>query len=59
MPSTQMMPDVVAAQLPLMRAAELQDSLLVVVHDLDPLRGLLANTAENLPELLNALDPSC
>jgi hypothetical protein len=39
-----------AVQLPLMLVAEVQDSLLVVVHDLSRLDGLLAHTMENLME---------
>jgi len=37
-----------AAQLPVMLVAEVQDSLLVVVHDLARLDGLLAHTMDNL-----------
>jgi hypothetical protein len=37
-------------QLPVMLVAEVQDSLLVVVHDLTRLDGLLAHTMENLME---------
>ena len=37
-----------AVQLPVMLIAEVQDSLLVVVHDLARLDGLLAHTMENL-----------
>jgi len=37
-------------QLPLMLVAEVQDSLLVVVHDLSRLDGLLAHTMESLME---------
>lgn len=37
-----------AVELPVMLVAELQDSLLVVVHDLNRLDGLLAHTMENL-----------
>ena len=37
-----------AVQLPVMLVAEVQDSLLVVVHDLARLDGLLAHTMENL-----------
>ena len=48
MQSTLMMPDVAAVQLPVMLVAELQDSLLVVVHDLSRLDSLLAHTMENL-----------
>jgi hypothetical protein len=39
-----------AVQLPVMLVAEVQDSLLVVVHDLTRLDGLLAHTMENLME---------
>ncbi|MDP2001036.1 MAG: hypothetical protein Q8K22_15785 [Rhodoferax sp.] len=39
-----------SVQLPVMLVAELQDSLLVVVHDLSRLDGLLAHTMENLLE---------
>ena len=37
-----------AVQLPVMLVAELQDSLLVVVHDLSRLDGLLSHAMENL-----------
>ena len=37
-----------AVQLPVMMVAEVQDSLLVVVHDLNRLDGLLAHTMNNL-----------
>ncbi len=37
-------------KLPVMLVAEVQDSLLVVVHDLKRLDGLLANAMENLME---------
>ena len=43
-------PQVPAVQLPVMLVAEVQDSLLVVVHDLSRLDGLLAHTMENLME---------
>jgi len=39
-----------AVQLPVMLVAEVQDSLLVVVHDLNRLDGLLAHTMANLME---------
>jgi hypothetical protein len=39
-----------SVQLPVMLVAEVQDSLLVVVHDLSRLDGLLAHTMENLME---------
>jgi hypothetical protein len=41
-------PSAPAVQLPVMLVADLQDSLLVVVHDLNRLDGLLAHTMENL-----------
>jgi hypothetical protein len=40
--------------MPLMLVAEVQDSLLVVVHDLNRLDGLLAHTMENLMERFTA-----
>lgn len=43
-------PTVPAVQLPVMLVAEVQDSLLVVVHDLARLDSLLAHTMENLME---------
>jgi hypothetical protein len=39
-----------AVQLPLMVVAEVQDSLLVVMHDLQRLEGLLDHASENLME---------
>jgi hypothetical protein len=50
MQPTQAMTEVSAVQLPVMLVAELQDSLLVVVHDLSRLDNLLAHTMENLME---------
>ena len=50
MQSSQTMTEVSAVQLPVMLVAELQDSLLVVVHDLSRLDNLLAHTMENLME---------
>ncbi len=52
-----------AVQLPVMLVADLQDSLLVVVHDLTRLDGLLAHTMERLMERFtnaseNLADPS-
>lgn len=41
-------------QLPVMLVAEVQDSLLVVVHDLARLDNLLAHTMENLMERFTA-----
>ncbi len=43
-------PTVPAVQIPIMLVAEVQDSLMVVVHDLSRLDGLLAHTMENLME---------
>lgn len=43
-----------AVQLPVMLVAEVQDSLLVVVHDLARLDGLLAHTMENLMQRFTA-----
>lgn len=43
-------PTAPAVQLPVMLVAEVQDALLVVVHDLARLDGLLAHTMENLME---------
>jgi len=56
-------PDIPAVQLPVMLVAEVQDSLLVVVHDLNRLDSLLAHTMENLMERFtaasaNLADPS-
>lgn len=39
-----------SVQVPLMMAAELQDSLLVVMHDLHRLEGLLSHATDNLLE---------
>lgn len=50
MQPTQTTPPIPAVQLPVMVVAELQDSLLVVVHDLSRLDHLLAHTMENLME---------
>jgi len=52
-----------SVQMPVMLVAEVQDSLLVVVHDLNRLDGLLAHTMENLMERFtaasaNLADPS-
>ena len=47
-PPTRMPTDPPGVQLPIMLVAEVQDSLLVVVHDLARLDGLLAHTMENL-----------
>jgi hypothetical protein len=50
MQTNQTTSSVPAVQLPVMLVAEVQDSLLVVVHDLSRLDGLLAHTMENLME---------
>ena len=50
MQTNQTTSSVSAVQLPVMLVAEVQDSLLVVVHDLSRLDGLLAHTMENLLE---------
>jgi len=43
-------------KLPVMLVAELQDSLLVVVHDLKRLDGLLTNATENLMQRFAAVN---
>lgn len=48
MQSTLNTPDGPAAQVPVMVAAELQDSLLMAMHDLHRLEGLLNHATENL-----------
>ena len=63
MQSTLTSPTAPGVQLPVMLVAEVQDSLLVVVHDLARLDGLLAHTMENLMERFtsasaNLADPS-
>lgn len=50
MQTTPATPSGPAVHLPVMVAAELQDSLLVVMHDLQRLEGLLNHAAENLLE---------
>lgn len=50
MQPNQTTPSVPAVLLPVMLVAEVQDSLLVVVHDLNRLDGLLAHTMANLME---------
>ncbi len=47
-----------AVQLPVMLVAEVQDSLLVVVHDLARLDGLLAHTMENLMQRFSTASAS-
>ena len=48
MQSTLNTPDGPAVQVPVMVAAELQDSLLMAMHDLHRLEGLLNHATENL-----------
>jgi len=47
-----------SVEMPVMLVAEVQDSLLVVVHDLNRLDGLLAHTMENLMERFTAASAS-
>jgi len=47
-----------AVQLPVMLVAEVQDSLLVVVHDLARLDSLLAHTMENLMQRFSTASAS-
>lgn len=52
-----------SVELPVMLVAEVQDSLLVVIHDLSRLDGLLSHTMDNLMERFTAVsahlaDPS-
>ena len=47
-----------AVDMPVMLVAEVQDSLLVVVHDLNRLDSLLAHTMENLMERFTAASAS-
>jgi hypothetical protein len=48
------MPEVPSVEMPVMLVAEVQDAILVVVHDLNRLDGLLAHTMENLMERFTA-----
>jgi len=50
MPANQTDQSVPAVQLPVLLVAEVQDSLLMVVHDLNRLDGLLAHTMTSLME---------
>lgn len=50
MPQSSSTPTAPAVQLPVLLVAEVQDSLLVVVHDLSRLDGLLAHTMVKLME---------
>src|SRR6218665_761133 len=54
MPSTPTTSTGPAVQVPVMVAAELQDSLLVVMHDLQRLEGLLNHATDNLLECFGA-----
>ncbi len=47
-----------SVQMPVMLVAEVQDSLLVVVHDLSRLDGLLAHAMENLMERFTSASAS-
>ncbi len=47
-------PSTPAVQIPVMAVAELQDSLMVVMHDLQRLEGLLSHTMDNLMERFDA-----
>lgn len=51
-------PNVPSVQMPVMLVAEVQDSLLVVVHDLTRLDGLLAHAMENLMERFTSASAS-
>lgn len=52
------MTELPGVQMPVMLVAEVQDSLLVVVHDLARLDGLLAHTMENLLERFTSANAS-
>ncbi|MCW5263411.1 hypothetical protein [Verminephrobacter eiseniae] len=58
MPSTPTTSTGPAVQVPVMVAAELQDSLLVVMHDLQRLEGLLNHATDNLLECFGAANAS-
>jgi len=51
-------PSAPSVQMPVMLVAEVQDSLLVVVHDLTRLDGLLAHAMENLMERFTSASAS-
>lgn len=51
-------PNAPSVQMPVMLVAEVQDSLLVVVHDLTRLDGLLAHAMENLMERFTSASAS-
>lgn len=58
MPSSMNSDSPSSVQLPVMLVADVQDSLLVVVHDLSRLDGLLAHTMENLMERFTSASAS-
>lgn len=49
-------PTVPVVQLPVMLVAELQDSLMVVMHDLSRLESLLSHTMDNLMARFNSVN---
>jgi hypothetical protein len=53
-----MQPSVPSVQLPVMAVAELQDSLLVVMHDLQRLEGLLNHAGDNLLDRFSVANQS-
>lgn len=58
MQPSMMQPSVPSVQLPVMTVADLQDSLLVVMHDLQRLEGLLNHAGDNLLERFTAASQS-
>ena len=58
MESSSTTPSAPSVQMPVMLVAEVQDSLLVVVHDLTRLDGLLAHAMENLMERFTSASAS-
>ena len=58
MPSSMNSDSPSSVQLPVMLVADVQDSLVVVVHDLSRLDGLLAHTMENLMERFTSASAS-
>ena len=52
--TTNQAPETPAVEMPVMLVAEVQDALLVVVHDLARLDGLLAHAMENLMQRFTA-----
>lgn len=55
MQANSMSPALPSVQLPVMAVAELQDALLVVMHDLHRLEGLLNHAGDNLLERFSAV----